>query len=1344
MAKNVAKQDFNVLGKIFTVSEQRARYNMYRAVYSKMADELSEKYIKVYLKGIKDIDKIHEEGHQKGLLCIFEAIKKSVDILVNNKIYDIDEEVFFNQYFSRYYTWDEAFDRVDDRYLRIVCSAEELREYREARKESRGRVVGGGFGVGGAIKGSLQAGAMNLATGAAYGLLNYFENKATEKRVRQEKQALSEDPTVYSTLERGIYENVFNVQYALYDIIGHLDGAEWDIVGDNEEEKVKILLGNLSRVRDAEGRSDILLQCLQLDPYNPQVYEKIFADSSLSIGEVGKVCEFFHIEIKEILEPYFSNEFSKCEKTESGINAYIKKINEKMKAYGITDTSFVDDAYKKMAGMFAKQYKQETSQIGDARKLRTYQEEMIKKIESYEKQCNNFADKLKRNIEKDLRTYDGVEYATMEERLRVEKNDEEVKERVKGFREMSDDQITALYKELEAGNYSDSCKRNCKKEIEKYYDSKLRNEKINFDSLNREELLALKTKIQEGKYSTKTKKEFVEKIDGCIQKIDAALNKKALEQLLSTIRNDDLSAINGAFNQIMNKENRDENDKSAIIRLLEMQLEIGSRLYETELNGFYKGGSEAACLVEGCSIYMKSRNPETVLKISDWCDKVSFELEDDESFLVLFEEKRLISLLPVPFYAEACLISNKKIYISLSDGKYACHVLDEPSIEQMDREYNKGNRTELWNKEHAIGMKELRAFVAGVQEKTKLQQVFCKLPTDGEALKFLSKKELEKEYSKWEEYAKCGTKVTNYLSLVETAIKEVYKKEADELCVGLSDKSVSELKTIKFKFQKQFSFKNFSECITKQENAVVAELTRREDMATREEIAEKKSKLDSLTKEELEREYKTWDVYTGNVSEAKEFLKAVKDVLGKIYKEEVEKECANLEKLTVKGVKDLLNRINRDYIDKDCIREEIALVEAAIAAKQEEEIRSWMPENFDLLSMEELEKYIIKCNSGNYEPAMYVKYALPMIEKRNLRLIDTAGDLIDFIESKAAVSVKSCMKLETKGKIAYDIKQQTEADADTLVCSIGNGNDVCKLFVKKFVNGKKSMPWEKLLVFEAKKKLFGGTLSYRCKDGASGEVSIQISASLLASVADLLNEIILYMARMGNTSQENVLAPRTEAVVEVVKAPIALDENAMKEVAEKVAEVQEKKMDILQPAESEIELPQIPTPVPESACSMTTTNHSFSEMADYVNKFPALVRGSFSGTWNPKFGKKVKNAVKAYAVMVREDDVFALYDDTLLGSGKEGFVMTCKEMVIKTSLNATFRCTYADITGLKIIYKTDAKLTGLSVETKFGNAQITGWLGEEGSRDLANRINEIVKYLFGLDQVPYTIEKQTI
>ena len=104
---------------------------------------------------------------------IFDALDQQFcEFLRGQHIYQYDEDDIAD------YTRGE--DSVWQRFITIVVEERDAidgkeaseRAYRSARKDGRGRVVGGGFGFSGAVKGMAAAGAINMTTGLFHGIAN--------------------------------------------------------------------------------------------------------------------------------------------------------------------------------------------------------------------------------------------------------------------------------------------------------------------------------------------------------------------------------------------------------------------------------------------------------------------------------------------------------------------------------------------------------------------------------------------------------------------------------------------------------------------------------------------------------------------------------------------------------------------------------------------------------------------------------------------------------------------------------------------------------------------------------------------------------------------------------------------------------------------------------------------------------------------------------------------------------------------------------------------------------------------------------------------------------------------
>ena len=89
---------------------------------------------------------------------------------------------------------------------------------RELNKESRFRIIGGGFGIEGAIKGMAIAGAANLTTGAFYSLFNGI------KEIGDNLSADSDKRSLYNDLKKQIYVAVYNDVVQLYYFLNYLIG----------------------------------------------------------------------------------------------------------------------------------------------------------------------------------------------------------------------------------------------------------------------------------------------------------------------------------------------------------------------------------------------------------------------------------------------------------------------------------------------------------------------------------------------------------------------------------------------------------------------------------------------------------------------------------------------------------------------------------------------------------------------------------------------------------------------------------------------------------------------------------------------------------------------------------------------------------------------------------------------------------------------------------------------------------------------------------------------------------------------------------------------------------------
>lgn len=201
------------------------------------------------------------------------AIKDALDICVNDGYYDIDEN-FFLEDGRQEFIFDPMFNELEDlfgAYKNIIQQNEDEHEYREQRKENRGRFVGGGFGLGGAISGSLKAGALNMATGLGHSVFNSIGNAISNYEASKKLKELYELPQC-----RDILLNAVNILVNNIWLIMINDVYQLSIAADQEMKKSEAIFNNVINGRiPKEKTKAALLDVLSINPLKGQAYDEL-------------------------------------------------------------------------------------------------------------------------------------------------------------------------------------------------------------------------------------------------------------------------------------------------------------------------------------------------------------------------------------------------------------------------------------------------------------------------------------------------------------------------------------------------------------------------------------------------------------------------------------------------------------------------------------------------------------------------------------------------------------------------------------------------------------------------------------------------------------------------------------------------------------------------------------------------------------------------------------------------------------------------------------------------------------------------------------------------------------
>ena len=281
------------------------------------------------LKGYEDI---------AGALIIRKANEPLFQELPQLGIYDLSED----RYDDDCLIIDEsikAFDVVADAYNSIIEQQAAEEEYRAERKANRGRVVGGGFGVDGALKGMATAGAMNAVAGAGHSVVNAIGNIGSAIEAASAKKELYNNGSVKKVLRDGIRSDILSCYNAHINMINDRKRDYYSTSFNSD--KAGALFQNAKKV--PEKREELLLESFKNCPWDEELLTYLFLTYKEERKNVWSISERFHVDLNDTAEAAFSQMYTaEARNSEAKAQTVKKDILEQMDMLGITQSATIN------------------------------------------------------------------------------------------------------------------------------------------------------------------------------------------------------------------------------------------------------------------------------------------------------------------------------------------------------------------------------------------------------------------------------------------------------------------------------------------------------------------------------------------------------------------------------------------------------------------------------------------------------------------------------------------------------------------------------------------------------------------------------------------------------------------------------------------------------------------------------------------------------------------------------------------------------------------------------------------------------------------------------------------
>lgn len=324
-------QKFQFNGYVIAFSKEFDLLNTYRKVFNGIGDDAKDELRRA-------IDEILERKNtsfsivEKTLRSYAEeyidlCVEVAVDILVEHGIYNVDERSFRKRYQEPYFDYEN-----DEGYLGFLSIKnwyegieKQIAYGRSVQRNTRSTWSGGGFGLAGAIKGTVMAGILNTGTDIVRGIGDFFTDSMDKGKLEKVRQKLFEEDELWDLTVEFISNCCSGVYYGVSIELGSKKEIEapWE---DEEliEESDAIFSNVQSKIKNQKSKMELMCQIIEQCPYNDEYYKFLYEEPWTNKAEVKALAiylgcdatileaesEKFYQQQKEVLLKYRIRELS--------------------------------------------------------------------------------------------------------------------------------------------------------------------------------------------------------------------------------------------------------------------------------------------------------------------------------------------------------------------------------------------------------------------------------------------------------------------------------------------------------------------------------------------------------------------------------------------------------------------------------------------------------------------------------------------------------------------------------------------------------------------------------------------------------------------------------------------------------------------------------------------------------------------------------------------------------------------------------------------------------------------------------------------------------------------------
>lgn len=284
-------------------------------------------YINNELKNARTTESFFNSVEKKAQQGIDSCLEAVVDILICNQILNWDvADIKSGRPNDFIYKRNSRYQSVLDQYNEILDYEKSLNVQKQIERGSRSQWQGGGFGLGGAIKGAINAKMMNMATDAVRGIGDGATDAADSRKIEKAKKDFLSD-SVANKLRWG-YEDCLDNTLDFLAKQFESRGISSAIVINRFRKDVYNTVSNLSKVNNDQ-KFEVVKKLVEENPYNTNVINYLL-ENATSIGVAKREAREIALYMNRVtFDLYSIRDFSLADVNKDSAEMYRKELLER-------------------------------------------------------------------------------------------------------------------------------------------------------------------------------------------------------------------------------------------------------------------------------------------------------------------------------------------------------------------------------------------------------------------------------------------------------------------------------------------------------------------------------------------------------------------------------------------------------------------------------------------------------------------------------------------------------------------------------------------------------------------------------------------------------------------------------------------------------------------------------------------------------------------------------------------------------------------------------------------------------------------------------------------------------